>query len=105
MSHPIHFIGLKKHPLTKRQEKRVIDVMAYVVGIAGNLAVMPQIIKAWSSDAPGLAVSTWIMFSFIGVIWLVYAVIHKQKPLIVAQIAGLMCNIAVVAGWAVNNLI
>lgn len=83
--------------------KKSVDTMAYVIGIGGNIAVIPQIIKAWQSNAPGLAVMTWLMFVGIGFIWLVYAIQHQQKPLVVAQIIGISCNIAVVMGWAVNN--
>lgn len=79
--------------------------MAYIVGVGGNIAVVPQIIKAWESNAPGLAVSTWILFSMIGFIWLAYAILHNQKPLIVAQTVGISCNLLVVSGWAFNNLI
>lgn len=78
--------------------------MAYVVGVGGNIAVVPQIIKAWQSNAPGLAVSTWLLFVAIGLIWLVYAIQHQQKPLIVAQSVGISCNLLVVVGWMVNNL-
>jgi uncharacterized protein with PQ loop repeat len=67
--------------------------------------VVPQIIEAWSSDAPGLAVLTWALFTGIGCIWLVYAILHKQKPLIVAQTVGIVCNLAVVVGWIYNNWI
>jgi uncharacterized protein with PQ loop repeat len=104
MSHPNHHFGIHKH-LTKKQKRKTIDMMAYVVGIGGNIAVVPQIVLAWSSDAPGLAIATWTMFSGIGIIWLVYAILHKQKPLIVAQITGLSCNLLVVAGWVINNVI
>lgn len=93
-------------PKTKtREEQRlvVIDGMAYVIGAVGNVAVVPQIVKAWSGPAPGLAVLTWLMFMFFGVIWLVYAIAHKQKPLIFAQIVGLSCNTLVVVGWLLHN--
>jgi uncharacterized protein with PQ loop repeat len=79
--------------------------MAYVVGVGGNIAVIPQIIKAWESDAPGLAILTWVLFIVIGFIWLAYAILHKQKPLIVAQIVGISCNMLVVGGWIFNNVI
>lgn len=85
--------------------KRTVDLMAYVVGVGGNIAVIPQIIKAWQSNAPGLAVLTWLLFVGIGLIWLVYAIVHRQKPLIVAQTVGVACNLAVVIGWAYNNLV
>ena len=77
--------------------------MVYVLGPLGNIAVIPQIIKAWESDAPGLAIATWLLFVLLGLVWLVYAILHKLKPLIVAQIVGLSCNLLVVAGWIFNH--
>jgi len=91
--------------LQRKKSKRNVDAAAYFVGVAGNIAVIPQIIKAWQSDAPGLAVITWLLFVGIGFVWLVYAIQNRQKPLIVAQIVGISCNIAVVLGWVVNNWI
>jgi uncharacterized protein with PQ loop repeat len=92
-------------PFSHPKATRTVDIMAYVVGVGGNIAVIPQIIKAWQSNAPGLAILTWLLFVGIGLIWLAYAVIHRQKPLIVAQTVGIVCNLAVVLGWAFNNLI
>lgn len=103
MAHPAFILSVQKL-LGKPRARRTVDKLAYVVGVGGNLAVVPQIIRAWESDAPGLAVSTWILFSLIGFIWLIYAIQHNQKPLIVAQSVGISCNLLVVAGWAVNNL-
>jgi uncharacterized protein with PQ loop repeat len=89
--------------LHHKKSEKAVDSMAYIVGVVGNIAVVPQIIKAWQSDAPGLAVLTWALFIGVGLIWLAYAIIHKQKPLIVAQIVSISCNLAVVLGWMVNN--
>ena len=94
---------------TLKQDRRArttkaVDTMAYVVGVGGNIAVIPQIIKAWQSNAPGLAVLTWVLFTGIGCVWLVYAILHRQKPLIVAQSVSIACNLAVVLGWLYNNV-
>lgn len=94
---------IQQEPNTIKSTK-LIDSMAYTVGLFGNFAVIPQIIKAWESPAPGLAVLTWILFIIVGFVWLFYAIAHKQKPLIFAQIIGLSCNIAVVLGWIFNNI-
>jgi uncharacterized protein with PQ loop repeat len=102
MAHPIFNYSLHEI-MNHHRTRKAVDKMAYVVGVGGNIAVIPQIIKAWQSDAPGLAVMTWLMFVGIGLLWLVYAIQHQQKPLIVAQIAGITCNIAVILGWIVNN--
>lgn len=102
MAHPANHFSIHQ-VLRYKKTKRTVDSMAYFVGVVGNVAVIPQIIKAWQSNAPGLAVLTWLLFIGIGLIWLVYAVQHKQKPLIVAQIVGISCNVLVVVGWMFNN--
>ena len=79
--------------------------MAYVVGIAGNLAVIPQLIKAWQSSAPGMSVLTWVFFIVTASVWLVYGIRHKQKPLIVSTTASIIFNFLIVAGWLYNNKI
>ena len=101
MAHPAHHFSL--HKLSRRKATRTVDSLAYIVGVGGNIAVVPQIIKAWQSDAPGLAISTWLLFSMIGGIWLAYAILHKSKPLIVAQSVGISCNLLVVGGWMFNH--
>lgn len=102
MSHPTNHYSMH-HFLGRKKTKKNVDRLAYVVGVGGNLAVIPQIIKAWQSNAPGLAIMTWLLFVAIGFVWLVYAIQHKQKPLIVAQSLGISVNLLVVAGWLVNN--
>jgi uncharacterized protein with PQ loop repeat len=104
MAHPSHHVSLK-HKITIKEATKTVDAMAYIVGVGGNIAVIPQIIKAWESEAPGLAVSTWLLFSLVGIIWLVYAILHKQKPLIVAQTVSIAVNMLVVGGWVYNNVI
>jgi uncharacterized protein with PQ loop repeat len=104
MAHPAHPLANHIHHTRKKKGSTgTIDTMAYIVGIGGNVATLPQIVRVWQGAAPGVAVSTWAMFVGIGVIWLVYAVKHNQKPLIVAQLAGLSCNFAIVVGWLIHN--
>lgn len=102
MAHPtIHF----SHHVNRKKLTNTVDGLAYFVGIVGNGAVVPQILKAWGSQAPGLAISTWVLFTFISLIWLTYAILHKQRPLILAQTIGLTANILVVSGWMFNNIL
>jgi uncharacterized protein with PQ loop repeat len=103
MSHPAHSSSIQK-AFASKKSRRAVDSLAYVVGIFGSLAVLPQVMAAWSSDAPGLAVMTWVLFTLTGLIWLIYAIQHKQRPLIIAQVVGISFNLAVISGWAVHNL-
>lgn len=102
MAHPTNNY-IFHHRISRKKATKTVDTMAYVIGVGGNIAVIPQIILAWESDAPGLAVLTWVLFTGIGLIWLAYAILHNQKPLIIAQITGITCNLLVVCGWLFNN--
>lgn len=102
MTHPTHHV-LFQHLRTRKQTVRTVDMLAYIIGVGGNLAAIPQIVKAWQSNAPGLAVLTWLLFVCFGVVWLAYAILHRQRPLIVAQTVGIAANMAVISGWLVNN--
>lgn len=93
---------LRRAVMAKRS-KHTVDLMAYTIGVVGNAAAIPQILRAWGGPAPGLSVLTWIMYACIGFIWLVYAVQRKQGALIVAQITCITADLAVVAGWLVNS--
>jgi uncharacterized protein with PQ loop repeat len=103
VSHPTSYIAFHKR-FSHKRTKHIVDTMAYTVGVAGNAAIIPQIIRAWQGKAPGLAILTWLLFVGVGLIWLAYAIMHKQKPLILAQAVCLTADIAVVAGWMFNNL-
>lgn len=86
-----------------KRSKDTVNVMAYTLGVGGNAAAIPQIVRAWSGRAPGLSVLTWILYACVGLIWLVYAIQRKQKALIVAQVACILADLAVVAGWLANT--
>jgi uncharacterized protein with PQ loop repeat len=101
MAHPTHHFSI--HQSQKKTSTKTIDMIAYFIGIFGNIAVIPQIIEAWQSSTPGLAILTWVLFTFFGVVWLMYAIIHKSKPLIIANAIGILCNVLVVSGWMFNH--
>lgn len=101
MSYPAHHYA--SHKSSTNKSTKTIDSLAYVVGIGGNLAVLPQIMAAWRTDGPGLSVLTWVLFSVFGCVWLLYAIAHKSKPMIIAQTIGIFCSLLVVAGWYYNH--
>lgn len=89
------------HLLAKKRSRHAVNTMAYTIGVGGNVAAMPQIIRAWQGPAPGISGLSWILYVVIGCIWLVYAIQHRQKPLIIAQAVCITADLAVVVGWLV----
>lgn len=102
MSHPGHHPSIH-HALGSIKFKKFVTIFAYVAGIGGSAAVVPQAIEAWRGPAPGMAISTWALFFVFGLMWLTYAITSRQKPLIVTNLISLTVNGAVILGWIVNN--
>lgn len=66
--------------------KRFLDRIMVFVAIAGPIAMLPQVYQAFASqDTKGLSVITWVVWTFISVIWFIYGLVHKEIPILVSQ--------------------
>ncbi len=91
----------KKHePMpAKTKLKRILDKVIYVVAILGPAAVLPQLMKIWLGKVvDGVAIETWIMAFVISLFWLSYGLVHKEKPIIIAQFLYIILHIVVISG-------
>lgn len=77
-----HFHHLEDFP-SKKKWKRVLDKLVYAAGIAGPILVIPQAYDVWiKKEVIGVSVTSWIGFTILAVIWLIYGIVHREKPLI-----------------------
>ncbi len=84
------------HPYGAR---RAFDYLMYIVGSLAPLALIPQVIAIYGQrDASGLAFETWFILSIINALWTTYGILHKERPIIVANIGMLLLNLSVVFG-------
>ncbi len=78
---------------------RLLDFVVYVAGVAGPLATIPQIIQIYSSqDARGVSLLTWTVYALFDIPWIIYATVHKERPLIVCYSLWFFFNAAVALG-------
>ena len=64
--------------------KRIFDKIIYGAVIIGPIMNLPQLLKIWVyKNAAGVSFVSWISFSIISVIWLIYGLLHKEKPIII----------------------
>ncbi len=79
--------------------KKWIDKLIYVVVILGPLLTISQPLKIFSQKtAEGVSLITWIVFFVSAIIWLGYGIIHKDKPIIIANILWILIEGAAIAG-------
>ena len=92
--HKLHELYPTKDPL-----KRFMDKAIYVVGVFGPLMTIPQVIKIWGDKtAAGVSLLSWVSYLFVAVFWVVYGVMHKEKPIIITYSTWIILEIMVVAG-------
>jgi len=97
----------KRRRIHKKQEpyphpdkrKRYLDKIIYVVGVLGPIMTIPQVLKIWvDKDASGVSGISWFSFLIFAVIWIVYGVVHKEKPIIFTYSLWVLLDIFIIIG-------
>lgn len=79
--------------------KRLLDRVIYAVGILGPVLTIPQVLKIWvENDASGVSGVSWFSYLVFAVIWVIYGIAHKQKPIILAYSLWIVLESLIVAG-------
>src|SRR3989338_1017874 len=77
--------------------KNFMDKSIYIVGILGPLMTLPQVYKIWAEkSANSLSMATWITYWLMAVFWLIYGIIHKEKPIIITNFLFMVINLSIV---------
>lgn len=83
----------------RKPEVRMVDNLMSLAAFASPLLGVPQAVQVFANeDASGLSMFSWVAFAVVAVVFLIYALMHKIKPLIVAQSLWLIVYAAVIAG-------
>ena len=91
----------QKHEVYPHPDKWVnfMDKAIYAVGIFGPLMTIPQLMKIWvDKNASGVSVVSWSAYLFTAVFWLIYGIMHKEKPIIVTYSLWIILEIFIVVG-------
>lgn len=106
MVEPLHHAHRRKRIHQKHEPyphphkwKRFLDRIIYVVGVAGPIVTIPQITKIWiEKNATGVSLTAWTGYTIFAVIWLLYGIAHKEKPIIITYSAVIIANTFVTIG-------
>ena len=98
------FFDIKKQKIltglkTNFYLKKFVDKGIYVVGILGPISTIPQLLEIWiSQNASGLSLMTWLLWISIAFFWLLYGILHKEKPIIISYIIWIIVDTIVILG-------
>ncbi len=101
MKFPLHFhTRQRQHPYpAKSLSMRVLDVAVYVVGVVGPLATIPQLVQIYAThSASGVSFTTWGLYAITDIPWIIYALMHREPPLIMCYLLWFVFNSLVAFG-------
>ncbi|MEX2054477.1 MAG: SemiSWEET family transporter [Candidatus Colwellbacteria bacterium] len=75
--------NLEEYPHPDRF-KRIFDKFIYLIVFITPITNIPQLLTIWTKhDASGVSALSWSSFAVISIIWTIYGVLHKDKPIII----------------------
>jgi MtN3 and saliva related transmembrane protein len=91
-----------RHQHARKKAKKpttTIDRLMNVAAFASPLMGVPQVVQIFTTeDAAGLSLFSWLAFAMIAVVFLLYAMAHNIRPLVIAQSLWLVVYGGVVGG-------
>lgn len=92
-----HWVRLKH--LTKKQQKQLIKRSVLAIAVIEPAMTLPQIYQIWvKHEATGVSAMTWGLYMSAAVIWLLYGLQLKDKPLIISSTLWIFTEATVVVG-------
>lgn len=91
----------QKHQTYPHPDKfvRYLDGLIYIVGILGPVLTIPQVYAIWViKDASGVSGLTWSAYLVFAFFWLLYGIVHKEKPIIISNCLWIVTEIIIVVG-------
>ncbi|MFH1387690.1 MAG: SemiSWEET family transporter [Patescibacteria group bacterium] len=79
--------------------KRFMDKAIFVVGVVGPIMTLPQIFKIWvEKQASGISIVSFTAYLFVAAFWILYGLLHKEKPIVVTQSIWFIMHVFIVIG-------
>jgi len=76
-----------------------MDKAVYMVAIFAPLMTIPQILDIWvDKNAQDVSLTTWVLYTFAALFWLLYGIAHRNKPIIIAHILWIIVQMPIVIG-------
>jgi len=106
MSKGLHHLQRRKRLHEKHEPyphpdkvKRVFDKFIYFGGAIIPITTLPQLLKIWvEKNASGVSLIAWFSFFVAAVVWLIYGILHREKPIIFVYSIWAIIDILIIVG-------
>lgn len=87
------------HRLNAQQKTQLIKRSALAIAVIEPAMTIPQIYEIYTTqNATGVSSLTWGLYNIASLVWLLYGIQLKDKPLIVASLLWIIAQVAVLIG-------
>ncbi len=86
---------------SRAQLTHFFEPLMLLMGIIGPMATLPQLYKLYfshSQHAMGLSLTTWLLYSALSLLWLIYGTLHRNAPIWVGNSLNFGMNSAMAVG-------
>jgi uncharacterized protein with PQ loop repeat len=84
---------------SKSSHRSFIDRIILAVAVVEPIFTIPQVYVIFKDrDASGISITTWIGFNILTIIWIWYAIEHKDKIVLIYQGLFFLFNTLVIIG-------
>ncbi|MFC2143606.1 hypothetical protein ACFLQN_04375 [Candidatus Aenigmatarchaeota archaeon] len=79
--------------------KNLVDKLVYVAGVISLIMTLPQVTIIWiNQDVSGVSILSWLSYLFVGIVWLTYGILHKEKSIIVTYALWIVMEVFIIVG-------
>jgi MtN3 and saliva related transmembrane protein len=78
---------------------RFLDTIIFIPGVVGPIATIPQILNIYSTHSAGnVSAFTFGTYAVFNLVWIVYGLAHRERPIIIAYCLWFVVNMTVCLG-------
>jgi MtN3 and saliva related transmembrane protein len=79
-----------------------LERLMIFVAVVGPFANLPQLLKIWiKKKTNGVSMVSWILFSILSLVWLIYGIVKKDKYIIITFGITLILQLLIVIGTVI----
>lgn len=82
--------------LSKKKKLALIDKSAVLASFLYPLSGIPQVVSAFQGNVDGISLPSWIGFAVFASFFLYHGILHKVKPMIIANMLWLASDILII---------
>lgn len=100
----MHIFYRSKKDHYKEEGIHILDKVIFPIALVSPIMTVPQVLEVWQNhQTAGLAVTTWIGFTFASIFWMLYGLTHKDKAIMISSFCVVILDVLIVAGIMIQK--